>query len=146
MDGRLRVFADQRRVWAETPVTATEQVTPHWSYRRWPAEAVGVVAVERQFLWGGSALVVTKWSDGAVVALEATTGTVIWQVHVSIRTPKRPTGAGVRARRRCTPRTACSPPSRPVTAGWCCWSLARTRSTPMTRVLGAELWARAFSG
>ncbi|MBT8228061.1 MAG: PQQ-binding-like beta-propeller repeat protein [Dactylosporangium sp.] len=82
VEGRLRVFAEQRKVWAETPVTATRQVTPHWSFRRWPAEAVGVIGVERPFLWGGPALVITKWSDGAVVALEAATGTVNWQTHV----------------------------------------------------------------
>lgn len=82
VEGRLRVFAEQRKVWAETPVTATQQVTPHWSYRRWPAEAVGVVGIERTFLWGGPGLVITKWSDGAVVALEAATGAVTWQAHV----------------------------------------------------------------
>lgn len=82
VEGRLRVFAEQRRVWAETPVTATRQVTPHWSFRRWPAESVGVVAVEPPFLWGGPALVITKWSDGAVVALDSATGGVVWQVRV----------------------------------------------------------------
>jgi outer membrane protein assembly factor BamB len=82
VEGRLRIFAEQRRVWAETPVTATQQVTPHWSYRRWPEEVVGVITVERSFLWGGPALVITKWSDGAVVAREAATGDVAWQAHV----------------------------------------------------------------
>ena len=82
IEGRIRIFAESRRVWAETPVTATRQVTPHWAFRRWPAEVVGVVGVERPFLWGGPALVITKWSDGAVFALEAATGAVAWQVHV----------------------------------------------------------------
>jgi hypothetical protein len=82
IEGRIRVFAEERRIWAETPVTATQQVTPHWSFRRWPAEVVGMVPVERPFLWGGPALVITKWSDGAVIALEAATGAVTWQVHV----------------------------------------------------------------
>ena len=82
VEGRLRIFAEQRRVWAETPVTATQQVTPHWSYRRWPAEAVGVITVERSFLWGGPALVITKWSDGAIIALEAATGVMVWQAKV----------------------------------------------------------------
>ncbi len=82
VEGQLRIFAEQRRVWAETPVTATRQVTPHWSYRRWPAESVGVVTVEPSFLWGSPALVITKWSDGAVVALDAATGEAVWQVRV----------------------------------------------------------------
>jgi outer membrane protein assembly factor BamB len=82
VDGRLRIFAEQRRVWAETPVTAAQQVTPHWSYRRWPAESVGVVTVEPAFLWGGQSLVVTKWSDGAIVALGAANGEVVWQARV----------------------------------------------------------------
>ena len=47
VEGRLRVYADQRRVFADTPVTAQREMTPHWAYRRWPAEVVSIVAVEK---------------------------------------------------------------------------------------------------
>ena len=37
VDGRLRVYADARRVWADTTLTARTETTPYWAYRRWPA-------------------------------------------------------------------------------------------------------------
>src|SRR5438128_7170639 len=46
VDGRLRVFAEARRVWADTPLTESSDSTPYWSYRRWPAEVAGVVEVD----------------------------------------------------------------------------------------------------
>jgi outer membrane protein assembly factor BamB len=82
IDGVLRVFAEQRRVWADTPVNAIREMTPHWAYRRWPAEVVGVIGMEHPFVWGRSSLVITKWTDGAVVALDALTGEVTWQTRV----------------------------------------------------------------
>lgn len=77
VDGRLRVFADARRVWADAPITSRTEVTPYWTYRRWPAEVVGVVAVEGRF--EGAALVIVKFSDGVVVAINPRTGRVAWQ-------------------------------------------------------------------
>jgi outer membrane protein assembly factor BamB len=77
VDGRLRVFADARRVWADAYVTGRTEMTPFWSYRRWPAEVAGVVAVEGSF--EGAALVIVKFSDGMVVALNPRTGGVAWQ-------------------------------------------------------------------
>jgi outer membrane protein assembly factor BamB len=77
VDGRLRVYADPRRVWADAPLTRSTETTPFWAYRRWPAEVAGVVAVEGRF--EGVAMVIVKFSDGVVVALNARTGGVAWQ-------------------------------------------------------------------
>ncbi|MGC4804073.1 PQQ-binding-like beta-propeller repeat protein [Micromonospora sp. DT233] len=72
VDGRLRVYAATRQVYADQPVDARYRVTPYWSYRRWPAEVSGVVA--------DGTTVVSRWSDGKLVALDARTGRVAWQV------------------------------------------------------------------
>jgi outer membrane protein assembly factor BamB len=82
VDGRLRVYADQRRVFADTPVTAIREMTPHWAYRRWPAEVVAITTVEKSSTGGNMSVVITKWSDGAVVALDASTGESVWQGRV----------------------------------------------------------------
>jgi outer membrane protein assembly factor BamB len=82
VEGRLRVYAEQRRVFADTPVTAIREMTPHWAYRRWPAEVVAIMAVEKSSTGGGTSVVITKWSDGAVVTLDASTGETVWQSHV----------------------------------------------------------------
>jgi len=90
VDGRLRIFADARRVWADAPITARTERTPYWSYRRWPAEVAGVVAVEGRF--EGVALVIVKFSDGMVVALNPRTGRVTWQEQTRVSERDRFTG------------------------------------------------------
>ncbi|MEV4755701.1 PQQ-binding-like beta-propeller repeat protein [Micromonospora sp. NPDC049559] len=70
VDDRVRVFATTRQVWADEPVDAKTRRTPYWSYRRWPAQVTGVLA--------SGETVVTRWSDGEVVALDAQTGRVRW--------------------------------------------------------------------
>src|SRR2546430_7671672 len=77
VDGRLRIFAEARRVWADTPITARSESTPYWSYRRWPATVAGVVAVDG--VVAGTAVVIVKYSDGMVVALDAHTGRPAWK-------------------------------------------------------------------
>jgi hypothetical protein len=77
VDGRLRVYADGRRVWADTGLTSKTERTPFWSIRRWPAEVVGVVAVEG--VYEGVALVIAKFSDGVVLAIDPKTGRIAWQ-------------------------------------------------------------------
>jgi outer membrane protein assembly factor BamB len=77
VDGRLRVYADARRVWADNDLTSPTEMTPFWSYRRWPAEVAGVVAVEGRY--EGVALVIVKFSDGVVVAIIPQTGRIAWQ-------------------------------------------------------------------
>ncbi|MEU8182811.1 PQQ-binding-like beta-propeller repeat protein [Micromonospora sp. NPDC049044] len=71
VDGRLRVYAAHRQVYADRPVDGRHRTTPYWSYRRWPAELTGVVASGRT--------VVSRWSDGRLVALDAPTGRVLWR-------------------------------------------------------------------
>ncbi|HEX7743940.1 MAG TPA: PQQ-binding-like beta-propeller repeat protein [Micromonosporaceae bacterium] len=71
VDGRLRVYATTRQVRAEEPADAETRRTPYWSYRRWPAQLNGLLAVDRT--------VVSRWSDGRLVALDATTGRVAWR-------------------------------------------------------------------
>ncbi|WP_345541805.1 PQQ-binding-like beta-propeller repeat protein [Phytohabitans rumicis] len=71
VDGRLRLYATTRQVRADGPVDARTQRTPYWSYRRWPEELLGVVAV--------GTTVVSRWSDGELVALDARTGKVVWR-------------------------------------------------------------------
>ncbi|MFG3687804.1 PQQ-binding-like beta-propeller repeat protein [Micromonospora sp. NPDC047740] len=71
VDGRLRVYAGNRQVYADQPVDGQHRVTPFWSYRRWPAQLVGVLADDTT--------VVSRWSDGLLVALDARTGRVAWR-------------------------------------------------------------------
>ncbi|MFG2039020.1 PQQ-binding-like beta-propeller repeat protein [Dactylosporangium sp. NPDC048998] len=82
VEGRLRVYTEQRRVFADTPVTAQRMMTPHWSYRRWPAEVVSIVEVEKLASGVGMSVVVTKWSDGEIVALDAEKGDIVWQTKI----------------------------------------------------------------
>ncbi|PWR05257.1 pyrrolo-quinoline quinone [Micromonospora acroterricola] len=71
VDARLRVYAAHRQVYADRPVDGRHRTTPYWSYRRWPAELVGVVA--------SGTTVVSRWSDGQLVALDARDGRVLWR-------------------------------------------------------------------
>ncbi|MEU5782425.1 PQQ-binding-like beta-propeller repeat protein [Micromonospora lupini] len=71
VDGRLRVYAAHRQVYADRPVDGRHRTTPYWSYRRWPAELTGVVA--------SGSTVISRWSDGRLVALDASTGRVRWR-------------------------------------------------------------------
>jgi outer membrane protein assembly factor BamB len=77
-DERLRVYAEKRRVWADAPITARHHTSPYWSLRRWPAQVVGVVEVA-----GDPPIVVTSWSDGVVVAINAKTGRIAWRTTTS---------------------------------------------------------------
>jgi hypothetical protein len=82
VEGRLRVYAEQWRVFADTPVTAQRMMTPHWSYRRWPAEVVSMIEVEKPASGVGMSVVITKWSDGEIVALDAEKGDIVWQAKI----------------------------------------------------------------
>ncbi|MGW1059635.1 outer membrane protein assembly factor BamB family protein [Micromonospora rubida] len=89
VDGRLRVYATTRQVYADQPADSRYRVTPYWSYRRWPAEVSGVVAE--------GTTVVSRWSDGKLVALDARTGRVAWEADGPAPTDgwtARRTGAG----------------------------------------------------
>ncbi|MEH0969741.1 PQQ-binding-like beta-propeller repeat protein [Micromonospora sp. CPCC 205546] len=94
VDGRLRVYAAHRQVYADRPVDGRYRTTPYWSYRRWPAALDGVVA--------SGTTVVTRWSDGRLVALDARTGRVAWRAD-------GPAPAGERSVRRTGAATVWDP-------------------------------------
>ena len=71
VDGRIRVFAAKRQVKADAPVDARTAYTPRWSLRRWPQQLNGVVAI--------GATVVSRWSDGELVAIDGRTGRIAWR-------------------------------------------------------------------
>jgi hypothetical protein len=71
VQGRIRIFAAKRQISADAPVAAKTTYTPRWSYRRWPAQLNGVVAVGRT--------VISRWSDGELVAIDGATGRVAWR-------------------------------------------------------------------
>jgi outer membrane protein assembly factor BamB len=71
VDGQVRVFASKRQVRADAPVDGKTAYTAVWSYRRWPQQLSGVVATGRT--------VVTRWSDGDLVAIDALTGKIAWR-------------------------------------------------------------------
>ncbi|MEU4383160.1 PQQ-binding-like beta-propeller repeat protein [Micromonospora echinofusca] len=94
VDGRLRVYAAHRQVYADRPADGRYRTTPYWSYRRWPATLDGVVA--------SGTTVVTRWSDGRLVALDARTGRVAWRAD-------GPAPAGERTVRRTGAATVWDP-------------------------------------
>lgn len=71
VDGRLRVYASTRQVKADDRIDGKVVYTPRWSLRRWPQQLNGVVAA--------ATTVVTRWSDGQVVALDTVTGEIRWR-------------------------------------------------------------------
>jgi hypothetical protein len=72
VDGRVRVFAAKREVRADGPLDLKTAYTPRWSFRRWPQQLSGVLAVGRT--------VVTRWSDGDLIALDGLKGRIVWRV------------------------------------------------------------------
>ncbi|MFC8615742.1 PQQ-binding-like beta-propeller repeat protein [Micromonospora purpureochromogenes] len=90
VDGRLRVYAAQRQVYADRPADSKHRVTPFWSYRRWPAQLNGVLVA--------GTTVVSRWSDGKIVALDGRTGKVAWRADGPAPGkgfPSRRTGAAI---------------------------------------------------
>jgi hypothetical protein len=71
VDGRVRVYAAKHQVRADGPVTARTVYTARWSFRRWPEQLSAVIA--------SGTTVVTRWSDGKLVALDSRTGKEIWR-------------------------------------------------------------------
>jgi outer membrane protein assembly factor BamB len=79
VDDRIRVFAKKREVWADGPPDYHYERSAYWSYRRWPAEVVGVTVVH-----GDRPIVVTAWSDGMLVGINAETGTIAWRIESDV--------------------------------------------------------------
>jgi outer membrane protein assembly factor BamB len=94
VEGRLRVYAEKWRVWADAPVGQRYESTPYWAFRRWPAQVVGVVAAQTS----AGPFVVTQWSDGDIIALDARRGVIAWRGKAPIgdrRYDGRRTGASI---------------------------------------------------
>src|SRR5947209_4414924 len=85
---RMRVYAAQNRVWADGPLDMDAPASALWAFRRWPQRLVGVVADDR--------VVVSKWSDGELVAINPDTGRIAWRADGGVDTTSyagRRTGA-----------------------------------------------------
>ncbi|MCO8274422.1 PQQ-like beta-propeller repeat protein [Actinoplanes sp. TRM 88003] len=80
VDGQLRVYAGERQVRADSPVDAKSMVTPRWSLRRWPARVSGVVA--------SGSTVISRWSDGQLIAIDGRSGREIWRVDTGLSVSK----------------------------------------------------------
>jgi outer membrane protein assembly factor BamB len=106
LDGRLRVYAEARRVWADATPTGRYETSPYWSYRRWPAQVVGVVTVERPVPY-----VLVRWSDGVVTGIDARAGRIGWQRRIA------PADRHGYAGRRTGARTMYDPPGLHTAAG-----------------------------
>jgi outer membrane protein assembly factor BamB len=95
VDGRIRVYAEQYRVWSDAPVGVRYETTPYWSFRRWPAQVVGVVLATTR----GGTLVISQWSDGEIIAIDARRGLISWRDSAPIAESRgydgRRTGASV---------------------------------------------------
>ena len=86
---RMRVYGAQNRVWADGPLDMDAPASALWALRRWPAQLVGVVADDR--------VVVSKWSDGELVAIDPDTGRIAWRAEGGVDATAyagRRTGAG----------------------------------------------------
>ena len=68
---RVRVYASKRQIRADAPINADTVRTAIWSFRRWPEQLSGVVAAGRT--------VISRWSDGDLVAIEGDTGKIVWR-------------------------------------------------------------------
>ncbi|MEV6297791.1 PQQ-binding-like beta-propeller repeat protein [Actinoplanes sp. NPDC051861] len=71
VDGRLRVYGAKHQVKADAPVDGRTLYTARWSFRRWPEQLSGLTA--------SGPTVISRWSDGELVALDARTGKIFWR-------------------------------------------------------------------
>jgi outer membrane protein assembly factor BamB len=139
VDRRLRVTATTRQVSADNPVTATYPRTPYWSYRRWPAQVTGVLSVRVP----AGPRVVTQWSDGALVALDASTGRIAW------RLAGPPPGDDGYVGRRTGGATVYTPPGlhlAPTPAGDVLTVAGRSELWGLDPATGRQLWRTRIRG
>jgi outer membrane protein assembly factor BamB len=139
VDGRLRVYAEQWRVWSDAPVGERYETTPYWAFRRWPAQVVGVVLAPAPT----GDTVITQWSDGELVALDAKRGVIAWRDAAPLAEGRsydgRRTGASVvyRPRSLFTVRTA----DRTVVV-----ATGPTAVAGFDATTGEQLWRRELPG
>lgn len=127
LDERIRVFAKKREVWSDGPAAYHYERSAYWAYRRWPAEVTGVAVVEAQ-----RSIVVTAWSDGLLVGIEAGSGTVVW------RTQGDPLAESYTGRRTGT-ETVYLPPGL-FTSGSHVITVASSHIRAFSPLSGEELW------
>ncbi len=128
VDGRLRVYAAQREVWADQPATAKSSLTPYWSLRRWPAQLIGVAAVGTRVL--------SLWSDGRLYGTDAHTGRTLWHRELSIGDGESYAG------RRTGAATVYTPPHLTTAAGLVVLGGSGSRVTvAVDPATGAQRWA-----
>jgi hypothetical protein len=76
VEGRLRIYAEKWRIWSDAPVGERYETTPYWSFRRWPAQLIGLVLAPTA---SGGTVVLSQWSDGEIVAIDARRGVIAWR-------------------------------------------------------------------
>lgn len=129
VQGRIRVFASKRLVRADAPVKLHTTRTPVWSYRRWPQQLTGVVAV--------GMTVISRWSDGKLVAIDGTTGRIAWRAS-------GPAG-GTYTGARTGAATVWRPPGL-TTSGDLVVAAGGGRVVGLDAATGARRWAVAAAG
>jgi outer membrane protein assembly factor BamB len=80
VEGRIRVYAEKRRIWADAPVGERYEQTPYWAFRRWPQQVIGVVMARSPV----GPMVISQWSDGQVIGLDARRGVIAWRFAAPI--------------------------------------------------------------
>ncbi len=139
VEGRLRVYAEKWRVWSDAPVGVRYESTPYWAYRRWPAQVVGVVSAQTT----SGPVVITQWSDGEVVALDARRGTIAWRLTAPIAPDRRYDGRRTGASVVYNPRSLLTARAGQLT-------VAFVTGPGMLRALnaatGVPLWQREIPG
>ncbi|HEX5204606.1 PQQ-binding-like beta-propeller repeat protein [Paractinoplanes rhizophilus] len=132
--GQVRVYASKRQVRADAPVDAKTVYTAVWSFRRWPEQLSGVVA--------SGATVVSRWSDGDLVAIDGATGRIVWRAA-------GPPGPGFEGHRTGS-ATVWAPaglrvagPSVLVTAGGQLFAYAMSTGTPIWSATCAQAFTTA---
>ncbi len=131
VDGRIRVYAAPRQVYADDPVDIKSSMSPFWSYRRWPAQLLGVVAV--------GTTVVSQWSDGELVGLDAIRGRVAWRATL-------PVASGLSFTGRRTGASTVYHPRFLFTSGDTVVVLGSPDAAGYDAATGRRLWRTAMSG
>ncbi len=140
VDGRLRVYAEKWRVWSDAPVGARYQTSPYWSFRRWPAQVVGVTLAPTV---NGGTVVVTQWSDGEIIAIDARRGVIAWRDSAPIAGSRSYDGRRTGASVVYTPRSLVTAraPDRTVVIVTAPHSMIGFDAST-----GARLWSRELTG
>ena len=127
---RMRVYGAQNRVWADGPLDMDAPASALWALRRWPAQLVGVVADDR--------IVVSKWSDGELVAIDPDTGRIAWRAEGGV-------DATAYAGRRTGADTVYEPPGLYLASATVISAQQDGELTAFDTGTGKPLWHKPFS-